>query len=593
MIHITGWVQRWIRGGYAAALSLAITAPLLAPGYLLLRDAVSTPRSYLSDAALGLSQAAPRAVPQDFLIAVASVVVDGGRIVVVALIVALLLAGWGAAQLVGAILPEGGLAAQVVATTVAVWNPYVAERLLQGQWSLLIGYGCLPWVALSVIRLRTGIRGSYWPVWAAVVLWIFLAGVTPTGLMLAVMMALVCCAVRGEGVPRWWCVLGIVSAAVGAASPWLVASIVGTGLAAPGSTGVAVFAARAEPGLGTLGSVAGLAGMWNADAVPVSRTTGWAFVATLVLLIVVGLGAAGVARRPRVLPLVVVAVFSVVVPTLMATSYGMAVLDAVIHAVPQLGVLRDGQKWVALAMPGYAVCAAGVVVALRRWVRPAVSAVVCVVVLVAVLPDLAWGVGARMVSVQYPAGWGVVANIINADPGLVAVLPAGSMRQFDWAGSAPVLDPLPRWLRADVLSTGDLLISGQLVRGEGAIARGVQQRMLAGDDPAQLAAAGVRWVVVEVGSPGALGASDQLVRQLDIAYRDADVILYRVDNALGHSAVAPRTVGHSATTLRAIMVGVHVVWLFIMFSAAGISVVGMIRCPRSSGLNTAQSRCLA
>ncbi|MGB0436696.1 MAG: hypothetical protein ACPGIJ_06965, partial [Mycobacterium sp.] len=32
-------------------------APLFSPGYLLLRDAVSTPRSYLSDSALGLSQA--------------------------------------------------------------------------------------------------------------------------------------------------------------------------------------------------------------------------------------------------------------------------------------------------------------------------------------------------------------------------------------------------------------------------------------------------------------------------------------------------------------------------------------------------------
>jgi hypothetical protein len=30
---------------YALILALTITAPLLAPGYLLLRDAVSTPRS--------------------------------------------------------------------------------------------------------------------------------------------------------------------------------------------------------------------------------------------------------------------------------------------------------------------------------------------------------------------------------------------------------------------------------------------------------------------------------------------------------------------------------------------------------------------
>jgi len=48
---------------YALALSVLVTAPLLAPGYLLLRDAVSTPRSYVTDAALGLTEAAPRALP--------------------------------------------------------------------------------------------------------------------------------------------------------------------------------------------------------------------------------------------------------------------------------------------------------------------------------------------------------------------------------------------------------------------------------------------------------------------------------------------------------------------------------------------------
>ena len=39
---------------------------------------------------------------------------------------------------------------QFVAATVAIWNPYVAERLLQGHWSLLVGYGCLPWVAYAM-----------------------------------------------------------------------------------------------------------------------------------------------------------------------------------------------------------------------------------------------------------------------------------------------------------------------------------------------------------------------------------------------------------------------------------------------------------
>ena len=77
---------RWVVPGYALILAVTVTAPLLAPGYLLLRDAVSTPRSFFSDAALGLTEAAPRAVPQDFLIAALTTVLDGGLVVKVLLI---------------------------------------------------------------------------------------------------------------------------------------------------------------------------------------------------------------------------------------------------------------------------------------------------------------------------------------------------------------------------------------------------------------------------------------------------------------------------------------------------------------------------
>src|SRR6185369_1898909 len=105
--------------------------------------------------------AAPRAAPQDFAIALASHVLDGGVVVKALLVAGLWLAGWGAARLAATVLPESGSPGQFVAATVAVWNPYVAERLLQGHWSLLVGYGCLPWVAVAVLRLRDG-TGSPW-----------------------------------------------------------------------------------------------------------------------------------------------------------------------------------------------------------------------------------------------------------------------------------------------------------------------------------------------------------------------------------------------------------------------------------------------
>ena len=54
--------------------------------------------------------------------------------------------------------------------------------------------------------------------------------------------------------------------------------------------GVAAFAARAEPGLGTLGSLAGLGGIWNAEAVPASRTSVFAMLSVIALLTIVAIG---------------------------------------------------------------------------------------------------------------------------------------------------------------------------------------------------------------------------------------------------------------------------------------------------------------
>lgn len=544
---------------YALLLAVAVTAPLFAPGYLLLRDAVSTPRSYLSDAALGLSEAAPRALPQDFFVALASSVLDGGVVVKVLLTAGLWLAGWGSARLAAEVLPAAGLAGQFVAATLAVWNPYVAERLLQGHWSLLVGYGCLPWVAVAMLRLRTS---AGWGALGALVFFIALAGLTPTGLLLATTVATACVFVAGEGLSRWRCAAVGLGAAVVAALPWLLAAMLARSLSSSQAAGVDAFAARAEPGLGTLFSLAGLGGIWNSDAVPASRTTLFAIVATAVLVGVVALGLPAAARRPAAVPLLVLLGVAIVVPTLMATGPGLAVTEAVIRALPGLGIVRDGQKWVALAMPGYAVAAAGAVLTLRR-VPAAATAAVCCAALIAVLPDLAWGAGGKVSAVQYPPGWARVAAMINADPRPVAVLPVDSMRRFDWAGAAPVLDPLPRWVRAEVLSTGDLRIGGRTVPGEGHRAREVQELLLRGADRDRLAAAGVGWVVVE--STGAESGGAELA--LPVAYTDDDITLYRV------GGTRPAAEG------RAVVLAAHWAWLSMLLIGGAVAVT-VSRRPR-------------
>jgi hypothetical protein len=553
------WALRWSRPGYALALALLVVAPLLSPGYLLLRDAVSTPRSYLSDSALGLVSA-PRATPQDFGVALASHCIDGGLVVKALLVVGLWLAGWGAARLVAQVLPESGAGGQFSAITLAIWNPYVGERLLQGHWSLLLGYGCLPWVATSMLTLRSTEKASWQSIFG-LAFWIALAGLTPTGLLLAATVGLTCVAVPGAGIPRWRCAAITLAEALAAALPWLTAAALGlssTHQMWARAPGIAAFAARAEPGLGTLGSLASLGGIWNGDSVPASRATLFAVLSAVVLLAVVATGVVALTRHRTALPLLVLATASVLIPAAMATGPGLAVLHTVVDTAPGLGVLRDGQKWVALAMPGYALAGASAVLTLRRWLRPASAALLCCATLVLSLPDLTWGVGGKVESVRYPSDWPAVAAAINREPAEVAVLPAETMRRFAWSGPAPVLDPLPRWLRADVLTTGDLTISGTTVLGEGNRARDVQQLLLGGGDPVDLRRAGVGWLVVELGTAGDMGSAAETFGRLPVTYRGRDLVLYRVGGATAGASTARRTT----------VVIAHLAWLAMLIAGA-------------------------
>ncbi|MFD1814421.1 hypothetical protein [Rhodococcus gannanensis] len=588
------WLSRAVEPAYALVLAFVIVGPLLGPGYLLLRDAVSTPRSFLTDSALGLSDAAARAVPQDAAVAVLSSVVDGGLVVKAILVAALWAAGWGAARMVAVVLPSVGIGGRLVAATVAVWNPYVAERLLQGHWSLLTGYAALPWVVVATTRIRCGgPRG--WPLLAVA---LASAGLTPTGAVLASLLALILLALpdgpvrtsgssdhhkRAQGVR-----LGIgVLLAVVASAPWLVATAVSGAGAEGDAAGVAAFAARAEPGLATVGSLAGLGGIWNSDAVPGSRTTVWAVVATVILLAVVSLGLPALWRRrrnPVLVALAVLAALAVVGPALAATGWGLAVGEWAVAHVPGYGLLRDAQKWVALAVPFYALSAAAGVTVLASLTRRvfaddrtptrasrAGAAAVAIGAVLLSLPDLAWGVGGALRPVHYPESWRTVTALVEGGSGDVAVLPGGMFRRFPWSGAAPVLDPAPRWLPLDVPQTGQLIVlfgGASTIAGEGDRSAQVERVLIGGGTPADLAELGVGWVLVEHGTPGTPG-DEKVLAALDRVHDDEHLTLYRVPGT--------PTAYDPSTAARVAVVSAHLAWAALLAGGVLGCVVGARR----------------
>lgn len=535
-----------------AAVGAVVTALLLAgvarPGFPLLRDWVATPTPPLSDAALGLGESAARAVPQDVAVVWATRALQAVGLPVWLLtgVLTAVFCIWlavAAGALVRRVLPGdaaaglSGLWLRLPAVVGAVWNPFVVERLLQGHWSVLAGTAAV--MSMPVLLASSGALGGALGGApgrrrvAAACAALAAAGLTPTGWVLAVVAAAVSLFSGGAGGGdsagdsagpaarpgrRVCAALALVATAVVTALPWLLATALapaGTGTAPTAGTGVSAFAARAEPGIGTFGSVVALGGIWNSEAVPPSRSTWWAAVALVLLLVVWAVAARGVwrARRdPVVRATVPLAVGTWLLVAAAATGPGLAALETVVAAVPGAGLLRDTQKFVALALPATVLALAFAARELAGRLRPAGAGLLLTAVAVAAVPDAPRALWDQLRPVTYGQDWEQVARIVDGRPGDLLVLPAGSFRSTPlWAGGAAVLDPAPRLLDTRVLVPGDLVVGGAAgddaaaVPGEGDRARRATEALLRGDDPSVLAGLGVRWVLDERTSAGPRG----------------------------------------------------------------------------------------
>lgn len=553
----------------ALAVALLVTGPALGPGFVLLRDMVFVPRQDLDLDALGLSGSLPRAVPVDAAMALVTAVVPGDlaqKAILLGLVYAAVL---GSARLVPPAADGRRGMAGLVAGLVYGWSPYLAERLLIGQWTLLVAWAALPWIARAALRLRAGAPRAL-PV---LVLTCAPAALSSTGALLAAGVVLACCGIRRAAAP--------LGALVGMALPWLVAGALSPSGGASDPAGVAAFAARAENWGGTLLAVLGTGGIWNAGAVPPSRGSVLVPVLTLMLLALAVVGwltrgaLAGAGRG-----LVLLGVVGVVLACVGAVPGVDGVLEAVVRTVPGSGILRDGQKWAAWwALPlalGAGLGARRLAEALRRrgqamLAGPLVGAALLLPLLA--VPDLVWGVGGRLQPVAYPADWQRVREVLAADdgPGDVLVLPAGAYRAFAWNDDRPQLDPAPRWLPRPTVVDDDLVVDGRTVEGEDARAADVRR---AAGDPAALARLGIGWVLAERGTPGEpVPASIDSLRPL---VTGADLVLYRFPGAVAGPRPSP---GRVTAVVLAHACALGVVAGAVLWILTGASTVTLRRRP--------------
>ena len=464
----------------------------LGPGYVLSYDMVWVPDLAVTPDVWGVGTALPRAVPSDAVVALLDTIIPGMLLQKLVLVGSLVAAGAGAAALVG----RRSLGAQLVATSVMVWNPFVAERLVMGHWPVLVGYAVLPWLLLVCRRWDVGTRLP-----AALPVLLLLGSLSAsTGVATAIAVLAGGCR-RGEG--RRNALLAGLS--VVANLPWLVAGLLHSADATSAAAGARVFAASDEGLLpGPLAAVS-LGGIWNAEVVPATRL---GFLAVVSLVIVAGLAFLGwrVHRRtPNEGLGALVLCWAVGVGLAVVSWSSPEAIGWVAARVPGGGLLRDGSRLLALAAPLTVVLAARGAESLLdrtpdRATRVLVAGLVAVVP-VALMPDAALGSAGRLEAVDYPAVLsGARTAVQDAPAGDVVLLPFTSYRAPDWNDGHKVLDPLPRFLGRQSVANDELYVDGRPIPGEDPRAAEVGAALALGsaDERAEaLTALGVSVVVAE------------------------------------------------------------------------------------------------
>lgn len=479
-------VELWVALGLAAVM---LGPLLIGRGTWLVGDMVFVPHQPWKQAWLGLDGSLPRAVPMDALVSLATQIVPGEMVQRILLVSGLVVGGLGAGRLVRD-LPWF---ARVAAATLFCWNPWVLERLLIGQWAILLGYLLLPWVALAARRLRARPRD----VGPAAVVLVLSAVCSPSSGVMAAAVLLVL--VAGRSARTWWrpVLLGIV-----ANLTWAVPAL--TAPAAGVSTeGVFEgFAARAESAAGVVASVVSLGGIWKTSVVPPERTS-----AVLVLLscLLSAVALAGLRRAgEEAVRWWVLGTAAVALALLPVAPGGSEVLETLGRHVPGVALLRDSHRFAAPGGLVLAVGAAHAAAALAQRARPGrrawwSAAALVVVAPVLLLPSLAWGSLGELQRSTYPRAWDEVAALVGPDEATVVLPWEGLYRGYPWNGYRAVLDPAPRYLPGVVLIDDEVRLEDRKVPAEDPRVVAVGEALTAEDVAAALRGLGVRWVLVEEG----------------------------------------------------------------------------------------------
>ena len=463
------------------------------------------------------------------------------------------------------IRPTSTLAGQAAAAVAAVWNPFVQERLVVGQWTVVLGIAVLPWalrVALRALRAEGGVR----PLLFCTVL----AGIGGANSLMMVLVPVISLLAADVGLAIARKALALtLTTGLGAAAVWALPSL--TAEVHGSQQGVAAFAPVADTRLGVLLSLVSGGGFWNSASHPAPRDH---LVIALTATVLAAAGVLTLAAQTRGRARVALAA-AVGVPTALVLVSASPLLrplwTLVVTDVPGGGLLRDSHKFMAPWVIAIAV-GLGLLVELARDRRRAEPlAVLLILIPIALSPTLAWGSLGRDTAVQGRTGRAAVDSLNALPAGDVGVLPWNQYRRYAWYESRISLSLRPRMVNHTVVFDDGLPLRSGRVPGESPRAAAVTAAIAAGEWPARaLASEGrVRYLAVERRAGEEI---DEPVQDLGtVVINTPDLLIVEVNPEL---APAPPTGP----------VGV-VGWLLTILTVVGICVLCVRPRVRDTGLS--------
>ena len=387
------------------------------------------------------------------------------------------------------------------------------------------------------------------------------------------------------------------------------------------SADIPTYAARGEGPLGSLStffSLLGLGGIWNADAVPASRSTFFVFIALVIQLVLLSIGIWRFRRsktRHLVYMWVGAGILGLLIITFFSYPVGLHAAEWLAEHIPGTELFRDAHKWMALIMPIYAVLVSSCARAIyefsyrhtlfgKRIDARTTTALLCVLIIL-LLPDAPIATGQHLQPVSYSSSWNEILKAVHDSDGDMMVLPSGHTRIFEGGNNRPVHDPAPYLVPVEVLTSNARPLEADYSTEEKTNpsddtqeqdnssapqaspitpvtpvsspsststtsppspaheetrADQVNQALLEGAPAETLAVLGVRWVLIEHTVAPAVPDTFEFrnaLRGLEPLVTAPDLTLYRVPGTVSHSYAPTHWEWSLAFTA-------HVIWLLLI-----------------------------